>query len=42
MESNGLPTPTQCPIDLVTIIDNDGMQAYTFAFVNEGNEIELG
>lgn len=33
MESNGLPSPTQCPIDLVTIIDNDGMQAYTFALI---------
>lgn len=33
MEANGLPNPVNNPIDLVTIIDNDKMQSYTFALI---------
>lgn len=33
LESVGLPRPDQCPIDLITIIDKDSKQSYTFALV---------
>ena len=40
LESIGLPKPDQCPIDLVTIIDKDEKQAYTFALI--GVDAPLG
>lgn len=40
LDVEGSSDPNTCPIDLVTLIDNDGMKCYTFALVGREYQVK--